>query len=278
MDRYTSDGFCGADSQLKVNLYQLHYGEEPVLSGNNGSGTIFFSNCNLRCVFCQNHTISHLGWGENVTIQDLSNIMLELQQKGAHNINLVTPTHYSIHLIEAMKLSRREGLCIPIVWNSNAYESIITLRLLAGLVDIYLPDLKYAHPYYSKKYSFAADYPKMARLAVKEMFDQAGNLQLDECGIAKKGLVIRLLVLPNGLAGITDSLEWIYGELGNEVQLSIMAQYYPAFRAEEFSELARGITEEEYDRVIDKVENLGFRNVYLQELSCNSDWTPNFKK
>jgi putative pyruvate formate lyase activating enzyme len=276
INRYETTGFCGADSRIKVNLSQLHYGEEPCLSGSRGSGTIFFSHCNLKCVFCQNHQISHIGWGQDVSAQELVQMMLELQESGAHNINLVTPSHYSLHLIEVIKLAREAGLKIPIVWNSNAYEHVDMLKRLSGLVDVYLPDLKYAHSFYSKKYSFADNYPELARLAVKEMFKQVGNLHIKEDGIATKGLIIRLLVMPNGLAGLSDTLEWISQELGNLVQLSIMAQYYPAYRAMVFPEISRGICKSEYEKVIEKVDYLGFKNVYLQELSCNSEWTPKF--
>ncbi len=276
IDRYRQTGFCGADANLKVNLAQLHYGEEPCLSGSQGSGTIFFSHCNLKCVFCQNHQISHLGWGREISSEELVQMMLELQESGAHNINFVTPSHYSIQLIDSILLAKMRGLEIPIVWNSNAFELVHILERLSGLVDVYLPDLKYAHSYYSKKYSFAENYPELARLAIKEMFKQVGNLHINEAGIATQGLIIRLLVLPNGLAGLSDTLEWISRELGNQVQLSIMAQYYPACRAMEFPEISRGVYQSEYDSVIEKVECLGFENVYLQELSCSPEWTPKF--
>lgn len=278
VNRYIETGFCGAGHELCVNLAMLHNGEEPPISGSRGSGTIFFSHCNLKCVFCQNHQISCLGWGDRVSTQQLSNIMLDLQSQGAHNINLVTPTHYSSQIAESIIIAKSAGLYIPIVWNSNAYEHPKVLRKLEGLVDIFLPDMKYAHKIYAAKYSHAADYPDVANAAIREMYAMTGTLQCDNEGIAKSGFIIRLLVLPNGLAGIRDSLYRIASEIGTEVQLSIMAQYYPTHQASKYPELARGINASEYDKVIETVSDLGFGNVFMQELSCSSEWTPTFRK
>ena len=186
IDRYQEKGFCNATSDLKVNLYQLHYGEEPVLSGTKGSGTIFFSHCNLQCVFCQNYTISNLGWGKDISNEECIQFMLELQDKGAHNINLVTPTHYSIQLIDVLKAAKQQGLTIPIVWNSNAYEKVETLKALEGLVDIYLPDIKYSDAKNSAMYSQAKDYPAIAgkiRRAVIRHF--AYHMETLSCGIGR---------------------------------------------------------------------------------------------
>ncbi len=227
INRYETTGYCGAGAKLKINLAQLHHGEEPVLSGAGGSGTIFLSYCNLKCVFCQNYQISCQGWGEEYSIESCARLMLQLQEQGAHNINLVTPSHYSLQLGEAIRAAKHGGLNIPIVWNSNAYEDPELLKQLAGLVDIYLPDLKFAHPVYSKKYSHAADYTQYAKLAIKEMFFQVGNLHVSNNGVAQGGLLIRHLVLPKGLAGTRELLHWIADELGTDVQLSLMAQYYP---------------------------------------------------
>ncbi|MDD2332150.1 MAG: radical SAM protein, partial [Candidatus Cloacimonetes bacterium] len=268
--------FCQAGAKLKVNIACLHHGEEPVISGTGGSGTIFFSHCNLRCVFCQNYQISSMGWGEEISIQSCAELMLSLQEQGAHNINLVTPTHFTPQIKQALILAKKEGLTLPILWNSNAYEKVETLKELAGLIDIYLPDLKYAHSVYSKKYSKASDYPQVAKFALKEMFFQAGNLHINDNGIAQKGLLIRHLVLPNALAGSRDLLLWIKDELGTQVYISLMAQYYPAHQAIGIPELARGITQEEYDKVLDYAQQLGFANVFYQELSCSSEWTPEF--
>ena len=277
VNRYQTIGFCQADAEVKVNLAQLHYGEEPVLSGTRGSGTIFFSHCNLRCVFCQNHTISHLGRGKYASEKEIVDMMLSLQEQGAHNINLVTPSHYSIQLADILHKAKDEGLRLPIVWNSNAYEKVETLQRLEGLVDIYLPDLKYAGNEQARLYSKAEDYPAMARKAVTEMFRQVGNLVCDSEGIAQKGLIIRLLVLPNWIAGVSETLQWIHDALGNEVFISLMAQYYPTWQAEKFPEINRGITAKEYQEVLDTLESLDYSNGFTQELSCSDDWTPDFK-
>jgi len=276
IDRYQAQGFCRASAEVEINLAQLHHGEEPVLSGTRGSGTIFFSHCNLQCVFCQNYRISALGWGKPATSRECVQMMLDLQDKGAHNINLVTPTHYSLQLADILTQAKEHGLHIPIVWNSNAYETVDTLKRLEGLVDIYLPDLKYAHGVHAGAYSAAKDYPQLARQAISEMHRQVGNLVTDKAGIAIKGLIVRMLVLPNRLAGVSDSLRWIYDNLGNQVYLSIMAQYYPAWKAAEFPQINRGITAAEYDDVLQTVHSLGFERGFLQELSCTDAWTPVF--
>lgn len=277
VNRYQTTGLCQAGAEIKVNLHQLHYGEEPVLSGTKGSGTIFFSHCNLRCVFCQNHSISHLGWGKTASEAEVVSMMLELQNRGAHNINLVTPTHYSIRLAEILHKAKDEGLRLPVVWNSNAYENVKTLKSLEGLVDIYLPDLKYAGNESAWLYSKAENYPEVAHLAIKEMFRQVGNLSCDANGIAQKGLIIRLLVMPNTVAGVSQSLQWIHDNLGSEVFISLMAQYYPAWQANSFEKINRGITRFEYQEVLDTLERLDFCNGFTQQLSCSADWTPEFR-
>jgi putative pyruvate formate lyase activating enzyme len=277
VNRYKSTGFCHAPAELKINLYQLHHGEEPVLSGTRGSGAIFFSHCNLQCVFCQNHTISSKGWGKAVSDDECINIMLELQDKGAHNINLVTPTHYSLQLAEILHKAKDKGLAIPVVWNSSAYEKVEILQRLEGLVDIYLPDLKYADRAMSALYSQAEDYPEVARAAILEMQKQVGHLECDVDGIASRGLLIRLLVMPNSVAGVTESLQWIIDYLGKGTRISLMAQYYPAGQADQIPAINRGITEQEYNEVVEIVEKLGFADGFIQELSCSADWTPDFK-
>lgn len=277
MDRYIANGFCDAGADLRINLAQLHFGEEPVISGNLGSGTIFFTHCNLKCVFCQNYSISQEGNGSYCSPEDLSDLMLDLQHQGAHNINLVTPTHYSLHIREALLRARENGLHIPIVWNSNAYETVETLAQMQGLVDIYLPDFKYSYAAYSKLYSSAPDYPEIALKAISEMKRQVGDLKLDEEGIATRGLIIRLLVLPNNIAGIQRSLDLIAQNLGPQTQISLMGQYYPTHKAFLFPELSRGITSIEYDKALDSIHAHGFTNVWTQELSCNDEWTPDFR-
>ena len=277
VNRYETTGFCKASAEVCINLAQLHYGEEPSISGTRGSGTVFFSHCNLKCVFCQNSNISMLGWGEDKPEAECVQMMLDLQTQGAHNINLVTPTHFSIQLIDIIRTARAAGLTIPILWNSNAFELVETLERLDGLIDIYMPDMKFAFGVHGELYTNAFSYPSISRKVVKEMFKQVGNLQVNGEGIAEKGLIIRLLVMPNGVSGTVDTLQWIGDELGDEVQLSIMAQYYPAYRASQYQEICRGISQAEYDTVMQKVYALGFHNVYLQELSADAEWTPDFK-
>ncbi len=277
VNRYETTGFCKAGFNLKINLAQLHHGEEPVFSGSNGSGTIFFSYCNLRCVFCQNYSISHLGWGTYYNEEDCAQIMLKLQEAGAHNINLVSPTQYTPQLVKTITIARENGLSIPVLWNSNGYENVSTLQSLAGLVDIYLPDFKYAHSFYSKKYSSAKDYPEIAIRALEEMFRQVGHLQLDSEGIAKKGILVRHLVLPNHLSGTKKVLYILYEHFGPELALSLMAQYYPTGKANEFPELNRSLKKEEYEEAVETAEALGFKNLYLQKIYSSPEWTPDFQ-
>jgi len=257
-------------------LATLHFGEEPCFSGTRGSGTIFFAGCNLRCVYCQNYEISTLCWGKDISVEELIRLMLKLQEEGAHNINLVTPTHFTLQLREAIIQAKEKGLTIPVLWNSSAYEKVETLQLLTGLVDIYLPDFKYAHKVYAQKYSSAPDYPAVAISAIKEMFSQVGLLELDEKGIAQKGLLLRMLVLPNKLAGCKENLYTLTEELGTELTLSLMGQYYPAGKAKNYKELTRGITLSEYFEVVDTAVELGFTKLYTQEISSSDTWTPNF--
>jgi len=276
IDRTKNKGYCGVTDKLRINLATRHFGEEPCFSGTRGSGTIFFAGCNLRCVYCQNYEISTLCWGKDISVEELIRLMLKLQEEGAHNINLVTPTHFTLQLREAIIQAKEKGLTIPILWNSSAYEKVETLQLLTGLVDIYLPDFKYAHKVYAQKYSSAPDYPAVAISAIKEMFSQVGLLELDEKGIAQKGLLLRMLVLPNKLAGCKENLYTLTEELGTELTLSLMGQYYPAGKAKNYKELTRGITLSEYFEVVDTAVELGFTKLYTQEISSSDTWTPNF--
>ncbi|MEN6444476.1 MAG: radical SAM protein [Candidatus Cloacimonas sp.] len=276
IDRTIQPGFCGVTQNLKVNLVTKHFGEEPPLTGNRGSGTIFFSGCNLRCVFCQNYEISTGGKGKYITEDKLIELMLNLQKEGAHNINLVTPTHYTPQIRESLITAKKEGLTIPVVWNSSAYEKVETLQTLKGLIDIYLPDFKYAHKIYAGKYSSALDYPSFALAAIKEMFAQTGLLEIDQQGIAQQGMIIRLLILPDGLSGCKENLRLLADELNLNITLSLMGQYYPAGKAMNYKELSRGITEKEYQDVVDTALELGFTNIYTQEISHSDVWTPDF--
>jgi putative pyruvate formate lyase activating enzyme len=277
-DRYETVGYCNAGAEISINLAQLHHGEEPPISGSRGSGTIFFCHCNLRCVYCQNYMISIGGEGHSISEADLLQLMFELAGQGAQNINLVTPTHYSIQLREVLIQAKAQNLKIPILWNSSAYESVKTLRQLAGLVDIYLPDYKYFHPVYAGKYSQARDYPAVALAALKEMVAQCGFLQTDSEGIATQGVLVRLLVLPNALSGTKATLRMLADEFGTNLPVSLMAQYYPAARAELYPELNRGINQAEYQAVVDTATALGFADVYTQELCCSDAWTPDFHR
>ncbi|MBC7319369.1 radical SAM protein [bacterium] len=257
-------GICGVDVRLWVSSYGPHYGEEPPLSGNSGSGTIFFTYCNLKCVYCQNYTISQLGDGDIVSEEDLANMMLYLQRLGCHNINLVTPTHFVPQILSALVMAVEKGLSIPIVYNTSGYEKLETLKLLDGIVDIYLPDMRYSSSVYAVKYSSAPRYPDVNRLAVREMFRQVGNLVLDERGIAKKGLIIRHLVMPEDISGTESVLKFIAEEISKDTYISLMAQYRPEYKAQDFPPLNRRITREEYKRAIEIAKNLGLRNVWTQ--------------
>lgn len=277
VNRYRKVGYCNSSAEVSVNLYQLHHGEEPVISGSRGSGTIFFSHCNLRCVYCQNYSISQLGWGNETSADNLVSIMLELQNKGAHNVNLVSPSHYTPQIRNALIVAKQAGLGIPVLWNSNAYEKQEVLASLDDLVDIWLPDFKYAHPFYAEKYSGGRDYPKIALTAIEEMVKQAGFLHTNDDGLAEKGVLVRHLVLPHLLSGSCDVLRMLFDVFGPDLPLSLMAQYYPAGNAENYPELTRGISPDEYNKVLDCAMGLGFRRVFIQELSSDNTWTPHFR-
>ena len=266
IDRSNNIGRCKATDKIKIALYSIHNFEEPCISGENGSGTIFFSNCNMNCVYCQNYEISQLGRGKEITIDELSNIMIEQQEKGVQNINLVTPTSYSLNIIEAIKIARRNGLNIPIVYNTNGYESVETLKLLDGFIDIYLPDLKYYKNELAQKYSKVNNYFEIATQAIKEMYRQVGAPVLDEKGVMKKGLMIRHLILPNEVENSKKILSWIKENMDNNVYISIMAQYFPTYKAKEIEKLSRKITQEEYNEVEEYLYNLDLENGYIQEL------------
>jgi len=274
--RGTSLGVCNAPNYLKINTHMLHYGEEPVLCGSQGSGTIFFSYCNLQCVYCQNYLISANGQGKEVSPERFIEMVYELKAKGALNINLVSPTPYTMLLIPVLHDLKSAGFDLPIVWNSNAYEKVDTLKQLEGLVDIYLPDFKYWGNDQAFLYSNVVGYPENAMLAIKEMYHQTGNLRVDEDGIAYFGTMIRLLVLPNDINGIEGILQWISSELSNEVYISLMSQYYPTHKAFEFSELNRGITQQEYETAVRVLEKYSFENGFVQQVGVSPEWTPRF--
>ncbi|MBI9031168.1 4Fe-4S cluster-binding domain-containing protein [bacterium] len=275
VNRVDTLGFCQAPAQLKINLAQLHFGEEPFLVGKKGSGTVFFSHCNLHCCYCQNYQISALGKGEIVSETQLIETLFSLKEQGAVNINLVSPSPYSELLIPVLMKAKSLGLDLPIVWNTNSYESVDTLRELEGLVDIYLADFRYWDDDNSLAYSGVKDYRQVASLAIKEMVRQTGSLKLDE-GLAWMGTMIRILVLPNNITGTTSILEWIADNLGTSMMISLMSQYYPTYKSREYPQLNRNISHEEYSRAVADLERLGFSNYLLQELNPSADWTPDF--
>ena len=270
-------GFCGAGAEVVVSYYGPHFGEEPPISGLNGSGNVFFSPCNLRCIFCQNHQISHKTFGRAFSPQDLVHIFLELQDMDVHNINLVSPTPYIPQLAVAIARAKEKGVNIPFVYNTNSYELPQSLALLEGLVDVYLPDFKYWHESAGRKLSKAAAYPETARSAVKEMKRQVGNLDVAG-GLARAGLLIRLLILPGNLSGAKSTLRWIKEALGAETYISLMSQYYPLHEASRYPMVARPITQHEYDDVVDFALEQGFVNIFGQELDSPPLFIPDFEK
>lgn len=239
-------GVCQANSILKVSSAFPHFGEEPPLVGSHGSGTIFLTYCNLRCIFCQNYDISHLGKGEEITSSDLARVMIRLQEIGCHNINFVTPTHYAPQVIASLPEAIERGLRIPIVYNCSGYESLEVIRLLEGVVDIYMPDTKYMDERYSKRFSNAPDYPGVIKEVLKEMHRQVGDLVINSKGIAERGLLIRHLVMPNGIASSEAILKFIAQEISIHSYVNIMDQYRPEYLAYEYPEINRRITHKEY--------------------------------
>ena len=266
IDRTKQIGRCKATDKIKIALYSIHNFEEPCISGTKGSGTIFFSNCNMNCIYCQNYEISQLGKGKEITIHELADIMIKQQEKGVENINLVTPTSYTLQIIEAIKIAKKKGLKIPIVYNTNGYENVETLRLLEGYIDIYLPDLKYYDNEISKKYSKVDNYFEIATKAIKEMYRQVGQPILDKNGIMTKGLMIRHLVLPNNIENSKKILKWIKENLDNNIYVSIMAQYFPTYKAKETDDLNRKLTKKEYEEIENYLYDLNLENGYIQEL------------
>jgi putative pyruvate formate lyase activating enzyme len=250
---------CRSTDRIIVSSVAPHYGEEPPLVGSHGSGTIFFSSCNLKCQFCQNYEISHLRSGRPISIPQLAGVMLLLQNAGCHNINLVTPTHVTPQIVEALALAVDQGLSVPLVYNCGGYESVHTLSLLRDIVDIYMPDIKYSGNENARRYSGAKDYWDVVRKAVREMQNQVGCLQLDEQGIAVRGLLIRHLVLPNNIAGSREVLEFVACDVSPNSYVNIMDQYRPMHRAGQYRELNRALTFNEYREVVKYASHLGLR-------------------
>ncbi|MFD3155522.1 radical SAM protein [Haloimpatiens sp. FM7330] len=270
-------GFCKSGKNIKLAKVSLHAWEEPCISGSNGSGTIFFSNCNMRCVFCQNHNISEEGFGKEITIERLSEIFIEQQNRGAHNINLVSPTHYVPQIIEALKIAKTHGLTIPVLYNSNGYENIETLKALNGYIDVYLPDLKYFNDKYAVRYSNTPNYFSYASNSIKEMFKQVGKPEFDKNGIIKKGVIIRHLMLPGLLFDSKKIIDFIYKTFKNNVYISIMNQYTPMFNAYKYPEINKSLNLKHYDSLIKYCLSLGITNAFIQgEGTCTTEFTPDF--
>lgn len=274
-------GSCCAGLDVEVSSYHQHFGEEPPLVGRHGSGTIFLTHCNLHCVFCQNYEISQLGMGRKVTLDDLAKMMLRLQELSCHNINFVTPTPWVPQLVEALAIAQEQGLVLPVVYNCGGYESVQTLKMLEGIVDIYMPDIKYAKNELAEKYSAAADYWDIVRPALREMYRQVGDLKVED-GIAKKGLLIRHLVLPNDLAGSRQCFEFISRELSARTVVNVMAQYYPTFKANQYAKINRRITTQEYREAIQELNRLGLDEGFKQTIdtifrAIVPEWTDDLK-
>ena len=278
VNRYSETGFCGANNRVKLAYYSLHKWEEPVISGTNGSGTIFFSNCNLRCLYCQNKKISIDGYGKEISNKRLQEIMLELQEKGAHNINLVTPTMYVPQIAKVLHKIKGNELKIPVVYNTSSYENVGTIITMNKLADIYLADLKYYDDELALKYSGCPNYFEVATMAIDEMFRQVGKCELDDNGLLKKGLVVRVLILPDHKMDAMKIIEYLYKTYKDDIYISIMNQFTPVNKCK-YENLNRKVTEEEYEDVISYALTIGINNAFIQEgEAADESFIPNFDK
>ncbi|MEI7812377.1 MAG: radical SAM protein [Ignavibacteria bacterium] len=281
VDRNYKPGSCLSGYLPVVSSYTPHFGEEPVLSGSNGAGNIFFGGCNLRCVYCQNFEISQNRESERqyeISIQELARIMTELQNKGCHNIGLVSPTHFSAQIIKAVYLVARTGLNIPIIYNTNGYDSVNMLRLLDGIIDIYLPDFKYGDSLNARQYSKIPDYFHFASDAIKEMHRQVGSVLVYEGDTVVRGLIIRHLVLPNGLSDSEEVFRFISSEISPEIHISLMSQYYPANKANDEILISRTLRPSEYEKAITMMEKYRLTNGWIQEMESSHYYRPEFSK
>lgn len=260
-------GFCGETEQVRVARAALHMWEEPCISGEKGSGTVFFTGCTLRCVFCQNHQIATGEVGKCISIERLSEIFLELEAKGANNINLVTPTHFVPQIRKALQMARKRGLAVPIVYNTSGYEEVETLKMLEGYVDIYLPDFKYWNPRHAKRYSFAEDYPEKAKAALAEMVRQTGEPKFDDNGMMTKGVIVRHLLLPGCLEDAKRIVSYLYNTYGDSIYMSLMNQYTPldSLDEDQYPELNQKVKEKVYDWLVDYAISIGVTQAYIQE-------------
>ena len=274
VNRYKSVGYCGSDANLRLSYYSLHLWEEPVISGENGSGTIFFTNCNLRCIFCQNKKIRD-GYGKDISLDRFEEIMLELQSRGANNINLVTPTHYIPHIVFLLQKLKHKELKIPIVYNTSGYENISSLNLLNGLIDIYLTDFKYFDNSLAKKYSCCDDYFEVVCSSIEEMYKQVGSPVIEN-NLMKSGLIVRILVLPGEVQDSKNIIKYLYSKYGDDIIISIMNQYTPIDKYK-YSNLNRKLSNKEYYDVVNFAYDLGVRNCFIQEDETqDSSFIPNF--
>jgi len=264
INRYVKKSHCRSGVNLEISSYGAHFGEEKIISGKNGSGTIFFTNCSLLCVYCQNYDISQIGNGYNISIEELSEIMLKLQKIGCHNINLVTPTHFLPQILKAIFISIKNGLHIPFVYNCGGYENVEALKTLEGIIDIYMPDAKYGDNELGKKYSGIPDYWDKCKKALFEMKRQVGDIILNEEGVALKGLLIRHLILPNNISSSENVLKFIRDELGENTWISLLSQYHPEYKAYIYPEINRRITFYEYNKVVEMTYKFGLKNVIYQ--------------
>lgn len=278
INRYEQKGFCGANNKLKIAHYSLHMWEEPVISGDTGSGTIFFSNCNMKCMYCQNKKISLDGYGKYTSLKRLEEIMMELQDKGANNINLVTPTHYVPQIAKVLKRIKNKSLNIPVVYNTSSYENVGTLMMMNNLVDIYLADLKYYDDELALKYSLCTDYFETATMAIDEMYRQVGGLQISEDGLLKKGVIVRVLILPGHIEDAKNIINYLYKTFGDSIIISIMNQFTPVNKCK-YDNLNRKVTDDEYNEVIDFAAELGIVNAFVQEGdAAEESFIPDFDK
>lgn len=264
-DRDVTTGYCGVKNTLRVARAALHFWEEPCISGEEGSGAVFFTGCNLRCVFCQNYHIARAEQGKEITTERLAEIFLELQEQKANNINLVTGTHYVPQIVEALQSAKKQGLQIPVVYNCGGYERTETLQLLEGLVDIYLPDFKYMDSQRARKYSHAKDYPEVAKAALAEMVRQQPEAVFDERGLMKRGIIVRHLMLPGGIKDSKEVVRYLYETYGDQIYMSLMNQYTPLAHVEAYPEINRKLKKFEYDRLVDYAIALGVENAFIQE-------------
>ena len=278
INRYQKKGYCGATNKVRIAFYSLHKWEEPVISGSNGSGTIFFSYCNLKCLYCQNKKISTGGYGKDITNKRLKEIMLELQDKGAHNINLVTPTHYVPQIVSTLRKIKHNELKIPVVYNTSSYENVGTIMMLNNLVDIYLADLRYYDDALGEKYSGCSNYFETATMAIDEMYRQVGKIEVGKDGLLKRGIIVRVLIIPGHIHDAKEIINYLYKTYGDDIYISIMNQYTPMDKCK-YDNLNRTVTKDEYEEVVNFALTIGVDNAFIQEGETASEsFIPDFDK